>query len=78
MLRDLLLTTPSAPLRKGIFLLRRSLPSLKRRGMDQSRNQPHSPSAPRRNLWDSSDVHSVFSGRRRENLLSVTSLLEGR
>src|SRR5215467_4354225 len=32
-LRDPLLTTPSAPLRNGTFLLRRSPPSLKRRGM---------------------------------------------
>src|SRR5215468_11783546 len=31
-LRDLLLTTPSAPLRNGIFLLRRSHPSLKTEG----------------------------------------------
>jgi len=31
-LRDLLLTTPSAPLRNGTFLLRRSHPSLKTEG----------------------------------------------
>jgi hypothetical protein len=33
---------PSAPIRNGTFLLRRSRPSLKRRGMDPSRNHPHS------------------------------------
>src|SRR5215470_1140926 len=38
-----LLTTPSAPLRNRIFLLRRSHPSLKRRGMGP---QPHLNSSP--------------------------------
>src|SRR5215475_6743120 len=33
-LRDLLLTTPSAPVRNGIFLLRRSHPSLKTEGIE--------------------------------------------
>jgi hypothetical protein len=44
----ILLTTPSAPLRNGTFLLGAAIPPLKRRGMAPSRNQPHSPPFSRR------------------------------
>src|SRR5215813_6117095 len=50
-----LLTTPSAPLRNGTFLLRRSHPSLKRRGMGP---QPHLNSSP------SAETYKVVAGFR--------------
>src|SRR5215472_13773430 len=50
-----LLTTPSAPLRNRIFLLRRSHPSLKRRGMGP---QPHLNSSP------SAETYKVVAGFR--------------
>src|SRR5215475_13294094 len=50
-----LLTVPSAPLRNRIFLLRRSHPSLKRRGMGP---QPHLNSSP------SAETYKVVAGFR--------------
>src|SRR5215831_20935214 len=50
-----LLTTPSAPLRNRIFLLRRSHPSLKRRGMGP---QPYLNSSP------SAETYKVVAGFR--------------
>src|SRR5215813_8329787 len=60
-----LLTTPSAPLRNGILLLRRSHPSLKRRGMGP---QPHLNSSP------SAETYKVVAGFRPYASFSCTVL----